>query len=378
MSELDDNINLAIRAKPWKRRTPPQRILAIRLHAMGDVIITLPYLRQLKNILPSAKIDLLTIEECVSIPRNVDLFDKIHVIRGGRNLKWQILYAIFLIPELFVRRYEVILDLQDSLISRGVRKIICPEAWTIFERFYPLPAGERTRLTMEAVGLGKINPCAHFNLKSPLNTKNILVENGWDQDKKLIVLNPAGAFETRNWPLENYVEFAKSWLAHFPNFQFLVMGVSQIEKKASYFKLHLKDDLINIVSKTTPDQAFAILQKTELVVTEDSGLMHMSWVSGIPTLALFGSTRSYHAKPLGEKSFLFHSGDLPCGNCMLESCKYGDTHCLTRISPEMIFRKALDLIGPYAYAPELLNPVINLSLWFQKITSSSPLRSLPS
>jgi heptosyltransferase II len=341
-----EELSPTIKSKPWKLKKPPLRILAIRLHALGDVIITLPYLQYLKNILPEdAKIDFLTIEECVSIPRNINLFDKIHVIRGGRNLKKQISFTILLLPRLIFRRYEVVLDLQDSLISRGVRRLIFPKAWTVFERFFPLPAGERTRITIEAAGLGKINADTQFNLKNQLHLEEILMENGWNQQNKLIIFNPAGAFETRNWPLENYVEFARIWLSIFPDVQFLIMGLSQVEKKASFFKLELKERLINLVNKTTAAQAFAIIQRVQLVLTEDSGLMHMSWVSGIPTLALFGSTLSYHAKPLGNKSFLFHSGDLPCGNCMLENCKFGDTHCLTRISAKMVIQKALEMVG---------------------------------
>jgi len=134
------------------------------------------------------------------------------------------------------------------------------------------------------------------------------------------------------------------WLQSFPATQFLILGVNSVKTKADYFKKELKDHLINLVNKTTPAQAFAIVQRVAMTLTEDSGLMHMSWVSGIPTLALFGSTRAYHAKPLGEKSFLFDSSDLPCGNCMLEVCKYGDVHCLTRYTPEVVFEKAVELV----------------------------------
>ena len=70
----------------------------------------------------------------------------------------------------------------------------------------------------------------------------------------------------------------------------------------------------------------------------------MAWVSGIPTLAMFGSTRSVRATPLGEHSLLLHSSDLVCGNCMLETCTYGDNYCLTRYSPEFVFEKAVTLI----------------------------------
>jgi ADP-heptose:LPS heptosyltransferase len=197
---------------------------------------------------------------------------------------------------------------------------------------------------MDAVGLGKITANTRFKVKDEFDSEAILKKNGWTNNNQLVILNPAGAFETRNWPVEYYVKFSKMWIRSFPQTQLLVLGVSPIAEKAEYLSRELGDYLINLVNKTTPAEAFAIIQRVQLVLTEDSGLMHMAWVSGIPTLALFGSTKAYHARPLGEKSFLFDSSDLPCGNCMLEFCKYGDTHCLTRFIPEAVFKQAKELL----------------------------------
>src|SRR6266498_1692756 len=95
-----------IPAKPWKKATMPKRILAIRLQAMGDLVITLPYLQQLKRALPAGtRLDLLTREEVDTISKNIELFDKVYSLRGGRNVKKQLLYASSLIPKLFLQRY---------------------------------------------------------------------------------------------------------------------------------------------------------------------------------------------------------------------------------------------------------------------------------
>ena len=105
------------------------------------------------------------------------------------------------------------------------------------------------------------------------------------------------------------------------------------------------ENVISIVNQTTPSQAFAVLQHARFVLSEDSGLMHMAWVSGVPTLALFGSSRSDWTQPLGRSSLFLGSSDLPCGNCMQEVCRYGDVHCLTRYTPEFVFEKASRLVG---------------------------------
>jgi len=181
-------------------------------------------------------------------------------------------------------------------------------------------------------------------LKGDLNAKDILQKNGWDGKKDLIVLNPAGVFESRNWPVEYYASFAKLCLQEFPQTQILVIGLSFISGKADYLKKELGENLISIIGKTNVAEAFSILQYAKLVLSEDSGLMHMSWVSGIPTFAMFGGSRSDQARPLGDNSSFLDSTDLACGSCMLEKCKWGDNRCLTRYTPELVFEKAKALI----------------------------------
>ena len=324
----------------------PRRILAIRLQAMGDLVITLPYLQHLKKTLPAnSELDLLTRKEVDAIPKNIRLFDHVYSISGGRNVKKQILHTCLLLPKLLLKRYDVVIDLQNNEISRLVRKILMAGAWSSFDRFSPAAAGERTRMTIEAVGLGGNAISSGFHFKDHVHPFMILKNNGWDGKSKLVVLNPAGAFPSRNWPLENYNAFAELWLHRYPDSQFLVLGTSFIESKAAYMKEKLGERLINIINKTTAAEAFAILQHVKFMLSEDSGLMHMAWVSGVPTIALFGSTRSDWSKPLGEHSFFLDSSDLPCGNCMQKICRYGDTHCLTRYTAEFVFGKAVGLIA---------------------------------
>jgi heptosyltransferase-2 len=334
-----------IPAKPWTKKQQPKRILVIRLQALGDVVVTLPYLLHLRNTLGSlTRLDFLTRKETEAIPRSIELFDHIYAIGGGRNFKKQLIRIFLLLPKLFVKRYDIIIDLQNNVISNIVRKALLPEAWSAYDRFSPVSGAERYRLTIEAVCLGENKAATNFVLKHPNAGLQILKDNGWLGKKELVVLNPAGAFETRNWNIDNYIAFARLWLNEFPETQFVVMGISLISSKAVLLKQQLGDNLINLVDQTTPSEAFAILQHVKLVLSEDSGLMHMAWISDVPTLAMFGSTRSDWSRPLGEHTYLLDSSDLPCGNCMQASCKFGDVHCLTRYSPEQVFHHALMLI----------------------------------
>ncbi|HTI11274.1 MAG TPA: glycosyltransferase family 9 protein, partial [Puia sp.] len=289
---------ITIPARPWTKKMPPRRVLAIRLQAMGDMAITLPYLQGLRETLPpDTQLDLLTREEVAPLSQNIYLFDNIYTIGGGRNLKKILISTLLLIPRLWLRGYDVIIDLQNNIVSRIVRKSLRPAAWCEFDRFSKIAAGERTRLTIEAIGLGPCRMNTHFRLKDESRGADLLKKNGWDGIDPLVVLNPAGFVATRNWSIPNYVRFARLWLNEFPHTRFLVLGTSFIAEKASRLKDELGDRLLNLAGQTTPHEAFAVLQKTSLVLSEDSGLMHMAWTSGIPTMVLFGSTSSYWSRP---------------------------------------------------------------------------------
>ncbi|MBN9295991.1 MAG: glycosyltransferase family 9 protein [Filimonas sp.] len=336
---------MQILAKQWTATRLPKRILVIRLQAMGDVIITLPYLQALRNMLPaSVEIDFLTRAESASVPCELAMFRKVYVIHGGRSFKKQIAFAAMLLPQLLLNRYDIVIDLQNNELTRKVRQLIAPKAWSGFDRFSCNPAGERNRATIEAIGLGNITARHILQFKTTPVVDQLLSSNGWDGKSALVILNPAGAFVTRNWPLEYYISFARLWLEQRPETQFVITGIALIAEKAKLLKQALGDKLINLVMQTSPVEAMAIVQKATLVLSEDSGLMHMAWVSGIPTVVLFGSTRSDWSRPLGEHTVLLDSSDLACGNCMREHCLYRDTPCLKRYSPEIVADAAVKLI----------------------------------
>jgi ADP-heptose:LPS heptosyltransferase len=117
-------------------------------------------------------------------------------------------------------------------------------AWSVFDRFSSKAAGERTRLTIEAVGLGKNEISSDFKFKGHTDSTGILKKNGWNGTKELVVLNPASAFITRNWPLENYAAFAELWLKRFPSAQFLVIGTAYISPRADYLKTKMGNNVI--------------------------------------------------------------------------------------------------------------------------------------
>jgi ADP-heptose:LPS heptosyltransferase len=329
--------------RPWRETRPPRRVLAIRLQAFGDVVITLPYLRALGQSLPQVAIDLVTRQEDTALPRATGLFRCVDGLGGGRSERRQLLLVPPVLPRLTARRYDVVLDLQNNRVSRTIRRALHPRAWASFDCISPISAGERTRQTIARAGFLLDRVDAVLPLGRPAAGDAILRQAGYDPSGELIVLSPAGAFTTRNWPIERYVRFVEVWPAE-RRAQFAVLGLAAVADKAAALASALGGRLLNLAGGTDPVEAAAIVQRASLVVAEDCGLMHVAWVSGVPTLALFGSSRHVWSAPIGRHTECLHSGDLECGGCLQPTCRYGDVRCLTRWSAEDVVERALALI----------------------------------
>ncbi len=331
---------------PWQSTSPPERILVIRHHGVGDVAITLPACIALRNHLPHARIDFLTSASISSLLVALPTFNSVLKLEIPTYRIGRFSAAILRGLKLQKEKYDVVLDLQRNWMSRAIRRLSRPRAWAEFDRFAPKPAGERVLEVFQRAGFPEIKPQYRMEIKSNAleRAKRLLIESGWNGADPLVVLNPAGLWTTRNWPLEKYIELARLWLAQ-SNVRFLLLGDSRMTEKAHFIKSQLGSTIIDLVGKTSLGEALAILQFVQVVVSEDSGLMHMAWVSGVPTVALFGSSRHDWSRPLGSHSAVFHSGDLECGACMEPSCRFGDVHCLVRYRPEQVYEATSTLLA---------------------------------
>lgn len=333
----------SVHSRPWTSPGPPASILVIRLHAVGDVAITLPLCASVRGAFPFSRLDFLTGTETAPLVRGTGLFDHVFEFeRVGNPLarSLELLRVTRRLP-----RYELVLDLQRNWVTRLIRKACVPDAWSEFDRFGNDSAFRKINRATAQAGLGTLNPPFSISVKTSLQYRamEILGNAGWDASSPLVILNPAGLFQSRSWDIQNYIALGRK-LSEYSEIRFLFLGTARNSGKAEVIAKALGARAINLVAKTTLDEAFAILQKASLTISEDSGLMHMSWVSGIPTIALFGSTNFVWASPHGDHTVSLHSGDLPCGACMQPTCKFGDTHCLSRYSPELIAEYAISLM----------------------------------
>lgn len=117
-----------------------------------------------------------------------------------------------------------------------------------------------------------------------------------------------------------------------------------MQERAAFLDKFLGNNCINLVGRTSLGEAFNIVRRTNLTLSDDGGLLHASWINHVPTIGFLGSSPSYWSMPLGDKSFGFNSADLPCRDCLRSVCIWGDNRCLDRVTPEIVCKKAKKLL----------------------------------
>lgn len=289
-------------------------------------------------------IDFLTREEVAAVPHAIGIFNNVVAIRGKRNVRKQLIFLFTRLPWLWFQRYDLILDLQNNKVSRLVVSLLRPKAVSFFDNYSPISAALRTQNTINSIWKWKVELNTNFKIQSR-GVDDLLRNNGFKQSNDLIVLNPAGYCASRNWPADYYVNFALHWLKDRPASQFVLLLLPSLREKASVLKEALGQQCIDLTGKADQQMAFNILSRCSLILTEDSGLMHMAWIQGIPTIALFSSSRKDWSSPQGHSSYCFDSSDLDCGPCLRETCIHGDNRCLTRYSVGSIVAKGQELIS---------------------------------
>jgi heptosyltransferase II len=341
MSPRPDPLAESISASPWPGTSPPERILLIRFHALGDVALILPAAAALRQLYPAARIDLLTMEEAAGIPTAFGIFDTIVSLPRSFTRVSRLINTLRIIPALRRTDYKLVIDLQRNWVSRTIRRSCRASAWAEFDRFSLHPAADRVEATFRLAGIALPSPLPPLLPRQDIRDEALrrLEDAGWNPCHPLILLNPAGLWPSRNWPVQNYVQFCVHWLER-EDATFLLVGTERIAGTSGILARRLGKAVIDLSGSTTLEQAIGLISWAKVMVTEDSGLLHMAWALGIPQVALFGSTNHVWAAPTGRRSVSLHSGDLPCGGCMEPECKYGDVHCLARHAPAVVYEHA--------------------------------------
>lgn len=347
----------------------PQSILIVKLSAIGDVIQTLPMVEALKRQFPRARIDWVVEEDASNLLLSHPRVDRVIISRRKSWVKrvlkpgefWKTLGEVSrFVRDLRSQHYDWVIDNHGifksgllMLLSRGRRKIgfqasagIAEEGSYFFthERYKPLSierhALERYLDLVSQMGV-QIGPTSlHFPVPpdSLKQAEALLRQKGFGS-RPLVVLHPVAKWETKQWPAENFARLISALAQEKATV--VITGSPQDEGPVREI-LHQAGGesikVLNLVGKTNLMELAGIFSLSDLVLSPDTGPMHLAAAVKAPLIALFGPTAPWRTGPYGNNPRIIRKG-LPCSPCFKKRCQ--TVECMNSISVEEV----LDAVG---------------------------------
>ena len=175
--------------------------------------------------------------------------------------------------------------------------------------------------------------------------RNVISKNiNFDRNKVLVVNVNAGILSyDRRWPKENFLELINKILSEKDDVIIALIGgkndvsyVADLYDKIKY----KKEKIFNVSGNTSLPELLGLLANAHLLITNDSGPLHLGYFLGTTTVSFFGPETPYLYGPIGEKHYFFYS-DLYCSPCLniynskLSQCK--ENICLEKIFPQKVY-----------------------------------------
>ncbi|MFW8599976.1 lipopolysaccharide heptosyltransferase I [Desulfobacterota bacterium M19] len=340
-------------------------ILIVKTSAIGDVTHTLPALKALRDQFPRAAISWLVEEEAADILVGHPDIDRLLISprrRWLRQLKaGNILPTIreiwCFIRELRAVKYDLLLDFQGLLKSsiliafcRSRRKagfgrgMEHSEGSYLFlnEKIAPVSmdihAVERELYLLNAIGI----KTGQAVCKLPITTQNrreadnILSRAGVDHARPLVILNPMTTWPTKHWPAEGFA--ALSRLLAEKGAQIAFTGSPADRDEIAAIIRESQISALNLAGKTNLRQLAAVFAGAAVVISTDTGPMHIAAAAGVPVVVLFGPTAPWRTGPHGGQHTIIRTA-APCSPCFKKECPVGS--CMKDIKVEAVYQAAI-------------------------------------
>jgi heptosyltransferase-2 len=356
-----------------------EKFLIIRLSSMGDVILTSALIRSIKNSFPDSEIDFVTDKAFFEVLKHnphlnkIILYDKTKTIAENNLLKNEL-----------SADYKII-DLQNNIRSLNFRKGLGSEISQMEKRrFQKLFLIHFKKNLFEKVAIPElyIKTAEKFGVKNDEKGLEIWLENEkklnnnyipevrfsnfikQNRQKNRIFAVALGAkHKTKQWLPEYFAELIVMLFQKYEADFYLLGGKEDTEvcqKVAALVKSkvainHLENiKIIDNSGKTSILETANLLNECDLLITNDTGVMHIGAARYLPIVAIFGSTSPilgfapYYGKLIDTKLAEICELDLKCRPCThigKSKCPKKHFKCMKELTPELVFEKANSLIN---------------------------------
>lgn len=325
---------------------------------VGDAVMTIPALRELRRIFPDSRITLYTRGWAEGIFRDAGFIDEILTFDKSRS---KIKDALANAKELRDHQFDLAVLFPNSFETALVAKMAkIPRRFGyakegrsfLLTNSVEIPAwkNERHEIFYYLNLVAEIEQ-EYFARKTVLENepridlqvsadrreaaRKILEENGVDLSKKTVALG-VGSTNSRakRWHAESYAKLNDLLQGELNANVVLVGARDEAEVSSEVFAKSEKKPII-LTGKTNLAEAVAVLSEVDLLVSNDMGLAHIAPATGTKTIVIFGPTNEKTTQPVGSEIIRC---DVECSPCMLRDCPI-DHRCMTQISAEKVFQK---------------------------------------
>ena len=333
---------------------------------VGDAVMSVPALRELRRLFPDARIALHTRSWAEGIFRDVPFIDEIvafdktdskfaDAFSQARELKARDFELAVLFPNSFEsalvaklakipRRFGYAKEARSFLLTDAVS--IPPWKSERHEVFYYLNLIgeiEKAYFGTRTVEQTAPEPALRVSDERRAEARRFLTSAGFDLAGRIVALG-VGSTNSRakRWPAARYA-LLNDRLQRELGAQVALVGARDEREVAEevFEKSAIKP--IILTGKTNLAEAVAVLSEIDLLVSNDMGLAHVAPALGTKTLVIFGPTNELTTRPFSENAEIVRR-PVECAPCMLRDCPI-DHRCMNGISPAEVFEKAATLLN---------------------------------
>jgi heptosyltransferase-2 len=342
-----------------------ERVVVRGTNWVGDAVMTIPALRELRRVLPHAHITLATRSWAEGLFADADFLDDLLIYdRGPRDLKavvrqtreWR--KREFDLALLFQNAFEAALiaatarvPLRMGYATDGRRALLThplalPE-WREerHEVFYYLNIiAELERTLYGASSQREREPQLILNISEARSAeaRSLLQSQGVLMDSPLVALCPGSTnSRAKRWPASHYAMLADMFVSRM-GANILLIGSPDERAVSREVEERMRHKPIMLTGKTDLAQAAATLSLADVLITNDTGPAHIAAALNRPVLVIFGPTDPRTTRPYSPQAEIIRRPP-ECAPCMLRDCPI-DHRCMTAITPDAVFARASAMI----------------------------------
>lgn len=333
----------------YKETIETQKILVIKISSLGDLILSLPALKEIRNKFPKSSLCLLTLKKYHSFFYECPYIDEIITLEG----KYKKSKSIFNIARSLRRRsFDYVIDLQNSRFSHLVSFLSFPRYSFGYSRRAGFLLTKKVKYNREDSPLVSQERVLQL-LDIKFAEKKLIF---WPQEVQrpivlprleLIGVNVSASlkWQSKNWPQKHISKLIDLIHKNFPNSKVVLLGDEDTREIAAEVERLVSSSPLNLCGKTTLRVLPQIIKELKVFITPDTAAMHLALALKIPTIALFGPTSPERHTVKSEDLHVFCE-QMPCSYCYRPKCGLKEEdNCLAKISPQKVFNKIKEILN---------------------------------